>query len=198
MAEYLGFMRFDVIFAIVAVVTIILSAFRNQRIVFRNFICLVLAVAIVFVPVAMDFSQIGTKIIGIIATKIIPYANQYINVAAIGTTAQFNKLLVVALLIVAAAIIYFILVAICALIGGSDKKKAKKKTDYATKHRPIWGIIVGILKAAVYCYVLFILFTYIKDFMALDFSKEIVYKAIQGFDPVLEKIKTVINGVMGA
>lgn len=194
MADWLNFVRFDVIFAIIALTIIISSAIGNQRKSCRNMVCLIFALVIVGVPLLFDYANIFTIVIQFIDGSVFPIIDRVIPV---GSPLLLHKLLIVIALIVAVVILDLILIGICKLIGGSDKRKYRKYPAYASMHRPFWGVIVGIIKSAVVVYVMYIVLVFVADYVYLDITKEYVVQIAQKFDPIIGMIRAVLDRVLG-
>ncbi len=194
MNEWLNFVRFDIIFALIAITIIVTHAFTNQRKSCRNLVCLIFAAAIVGVPLIFDYADIFTKSISFAKTTVFPIIDGFIKVSS---PLLLHKMLIVIALICAVYVVEGILILLCKLIGGTDKRKYRKYPAYATPHRPVWGVIVGIIKCAAVVYVLYIILVFVGDYVGLDISKEYVVKVFRMFDPIVGKIKAILDKVLG-
>ena len=193
MADWLEFVRFDVIFVLIALSIIISSALRNQRLVARNLVCLIFAVAIVGLPVIFDYANVSTLLVGILDKYALGYAEVIFKV---GDPVALRYFLVVVVFIVLVLIVHGILVGLCKLIGGADKKKMRKQSSYVTSHKPVWGIICGIVKSVVVIYLLFIVISFAAEVVNIDLSKDYSIEFLRSIDPVVGKIKELLGGLL--
>ena len=193
MADWLVFVRFDVIFVFIALSIIISSALRNQRLVARNLVCLIFAVAIVGLPIVFDYANVSTLLVGILDKYVLGYAETIIKV---GETAAVHNFLVVVIIMLLVLIVHGILVGLCKLIGGADKKKMRKQSSYVTSHRPFWGVVCGIVKSAVVIYLVFILVSFAAEVAGVDLSKDYSIEFLRQIDPVVGKIKELLGGLL--
>ena len=192
MSDFFQYVRFDVVLVVVALVTVLLSAFRNQRNVGRNMVALIVALVVVGLPVVYDYAGLFTKLIENLNAHVFPTIDKYVSTS---NTTGFHQLLVLLVVIIAVAILNGIIVGVARLIGVSDRDKYRKYPDYATRHMFIAGAIFGLVKALVFVYLLCIVYAFVVDYSAIDSSKEIIYDFFKSFDPVVKKIKTVIETV---
>lgn len=191
--EFLTSFSLEIVVAVVLILTIVLSAFRNQNKVIRNTICLLFAFAIVGIPLYFNYRNITTIIIGFFNQYIFPYTANGFQL----DTVEFNGLLTMVLIFAGVFILYGILVGLCVLIGGTDKRKYHNRPDYTTPHVPEVGVIFGIIKALVFIYAICIFYCFLTKAFAIDTSNSWLINLFKQFDPIAEKFQSLIEEVLG-
>ena len=193
MPEFLTSFSLEFAVVIVMILAIVLSAFRNQRKVLRNTICLVVAFAIVGVPLFFNYLKLVDRLVGLLKEYVFPYTANGFQI----DTVEFNTLLSIIVILAIAFAIYGILVALCVLIGGTDKRKFRNNPEYETTHRYGWGIFFGIIKGLMFAYLLCILYSFVASAFGIDTSSGLLINLFNKFDPIVDKFKTLITGVLG-
>jgi len=190
--DYIKLIRFDVIAIIIFIFTIVISAIKNQKIVWRRTLCLLFSMLMVGVIFYFNFGNLFT-LFSTYVTAFVYLAAQKLNTTF---TYSFARIIVFLAAVLLALLIDLLLNGIALLIG-SDRKKYEKYPSYATTYQPVLSVLGGIIKGALIVYCMYFVFLPVAELVHLDTSTDLIINLLRKFEPVYSRLKEFVLQVQG-
>lgn len=193
---------FDIIVGVIVLTGLVSSIFKNQKKQLNNFICGVLALAATVGTVIVLYSfnygvmlkNIGSTLLG---TGVFKTIESFLT-TYYGVTLVDAKLFVVLVLILIAAFALFLVFRCIGLLFDLHERKLYAKYDsYATKHKPVFSIILGILSTAIIAAIIILFVQYSLPVTKMDLSNSLIFKLYNQFDPCTVMLRNIANVFFG-
>lgn len=186
----LHYIRFDIIFGLIALGILVTTMLRSPKKQFRNLICLIIVFGGFGFLYFYNIFSLTTNLNSLLESLgVFSFVDQYLSFFV---SVEGYSLLMFIFYIVLSSFGYFILVGIVKLFSFSHMKKMQKE-NYALRFNPFLGFFLGVFKAAISIYLLYLFFSLSSDVFQFKFSEEIIIDFIKSYDPLLDAFKSTIS-----